>query len=218
MRAPRPAAGPDPGGGDGGLPAYRDPRGCQHHPGRRGRPAGRPPRPRPDPDRKRGDNLAATFSPELADLSIHVIDTAAAQDIPRKRGRGVTRSDLLVVNRTDLAPHVGVDLELLEADTKRARGDRPYVMARVGHGVGIAQIVAFLETEGGLLLRGRGSRAERRPCAAWPMPAPSIGKHDCTKKETPRGLAVRGARFRSGAISWRAQPRSRLRPARLRLR
>jgi urease accessory protein len=100
-----------------------------------------------------GDNLAATFSPELADLSIYVIDTAAGQDIPRKRGPGVTRSDLLVVNKTDLAPHVGVDLELLEADTKRARGERPYVMARVRQGVGIAEVVAFLEQEGGLALQ-----------------------------------------------------------------
>ncbi|WP_431299467.1 urease accessory protein UreG [Tabrizicola sp. BL-A-41-H6] len=99
-----------------------------------------------------GDNLAATFSPELADLSIYVIDTAAGQDIPRKRGPGVTRSDLLVVNKTDLAPYVGVDLELLEADTKRARGERPYVMARVRQGVGIDEVVRFLETEGGLVL------------------------------------------------------------------
>ena len=101
-----------------------------------------------------GDNLAATFSPELADLSIYVIDTAAGQDIPRKRGPGVTRSDLLVVNKTDLAPHVGVDLVLLEADTKRAREERPYVMARVRQGVGIDEVVAFLEREGGLVLRG----------------------------------------------------------------
>ena len=100
-----------------------------------------------------GDNLAATFSPELADLSIYVIDTAAGQDIPRKRGPGVTRSDLLVVNKTDLAPHVGVDLELLEADTRRARGERPYVMARVRQGVGVAEVVRFLETDGGLSLR-----------------------------------------------------------------
>jgi urease accessory protein len=99
-----------------------------------------------------GDNLAATFSPELADLSIYVIDTAAGQDIPRKRGPGVTKSDLLVVNKTDLAPHVGVDLALLEADTRSARGTRPYVMARVRQGVGIAEVVAFLETEGGLSL------------------------------------------------------------------
>jgi len=100
-----------------------------------------------------GDNLAATFSPELADLSIYVIDTAAGQDIPRKRGPGVTRSDLLVVNKTDLAPHVDVDLTLLEADTRVARGARPYVMAQVRKGLGVAEVVAFLEREGGLELR-----------------------------------------------------------------
>jgi urease accessory protein len=100
-----------------------------------------------------GDNLAATFSPELADLSIYVIDTAAGQDIPRKRGPGVTRSDLLVVNKTDLAPYVGVDLALLEADTHRARGTRPFVMARLRQGVGVAEVVDFLVQEGGLLLR-----------------------------------------------------------------
>lgn len=99
-----------------------------------------------------GDNLAATFSPELADLSIYVIDTAAGQDIPRKRGPGVTRSDLLVVNKTDLAPHVGVDLTQLEADTQTARGARPYVMARLRQGQGVEQIVAFLQEEGGLAL------------------------------------------------------------------
>ncbi|ODM41145.1 urease accessory protein UreG [Cereibacter johrii] len=99
-----------------------------------------------------GDNLAATFSPELADLTIYVIDTAAGQDIPRKRGPGLTRSDLLVVNKTDLAPHVGVDLARLEADTQAARGPRPYVMARMRAGVGVEAIVAFLEREGGLQL------------------------------------------------------------------
>ncbi len=101
-----------------------------------------------------GDNLAATFSPELADLAIYVIDTAAGQDIPRKKGPGVTRSDLLVVNKTDLAPYVGVDLAMLESDAAKARGARPYVMARLRAGVGVAQIVDFLETEGGLALRG----------------------------------------------------------------
>jgi urease accessory protein len=99
-----------------------------------------------------GDNLAATFSPELADLSIYVIDTAAGQDIPRKRGPGVTKSDLLVVNKTDLAPHVGVDLALLEQDTRTARGARPYVLAQVRHGRGIDQVIAFLQCEGGLTL------------------------------------------------------------------
>lgn len=100
-----------------------------------------------------GDNLAATYSPELADLTIYVIDTAAGQDIPRKRGPGVTRSDLLVVNKTDLAPYVGVDPVLLEEDTKRARGLRPYVMARLRHGLGVTEIVDFLVREGGLSLR-----------------------------------------------------------------
>ncbi len=99
-----------------------------------------------------GDNLAATFSPELADLTIYVIDTAAGQDIPRKRGPGVTRSDLLVVNKTDLAPYVGVDVALLESDTKVARGARPYVLARLRQGEGVAQIIRFLEQEGGLKL------------------------------------------------------------------
>lgn len=99
-----------------------------------------------------GDNLAATFSPELADLMIYVIDTAAGQDIPRKRGPGLARSDLLVVNKTDLAPHVGVDLVQLEADTKAARGARPYVMGRMRQGQGVAQIVQFLQEEGGLNL------------------------------------------------------------------
>lgn len=105
-----------------------------------------------------GDNLAATYSPELADLTIYVIDTAAGQDIPRKRGPGVTRSDLLVVNKTDLAPHVGVDPVQLEADTRRARGDRPYVMARLRHGQGLDAIVEFLVREGGLRLRPEAAR------------------------------------------------------------
>lgn len=99
-----------------------------------------------------GDNLAATFSPELADLSIYVIDTAAGQDIPRKRGPGVTKSDLLVVNKTDLAPHVGVDLELLEQDTRRARGTRPYVLAQLRRGHGVEAVVDFLQRAGGLAL------------------------------------------------------------------
>jgi len=97
-----------------------------------------------------GDNLAATFSPELADLTIYVIDTAAGQDIPRKKGPGVTRSDLLVVNKVDLAPHVGVDRALLEQDTAAARGTRPFVMACLRTGVGVDQIVDFIRREGGL--------------------------------------------------------------------
>jgi urease accessory protein len=99
-----------------------------------------------------GDNLAATYSPELADLTIYVIDTAAGQDIPRKRGPGLAKSDLLVVNKTDLAPYVGVDLALLESDTKVARGSRPYVLSRLRQGIGVTEIVAFLQREGGLHL------------------------------------------------------------------
>lgn len=97
-----------------------------------------------------GDNLAATFSPELVDLSIYVIDTAAGQDIPRKKGPGLARSDFLVVNKTDLAPYVGVDLTQLEADTQTARAMRPYVMAQLRRGKGVAEVVAFLERDGGL--------------------------------------------------------------------
>ncbi|SFC04761.1 urease accessory protein UreG [Tropicimonas isoalkanivorans] len=97
-----------------------------------------------------GDNLAATFSPELADLTLYVIDTAAGQDIPRKKGPGLTRSDLLIVNKTDLAPHVGVDTERLEADTAAARSGRPYVMASLRRGVGVDEVAAFIEREGGL--------------------------------------------------------------------
>ena len=104
-----------------------------------------------------GDNLAATYSPELADLTIYVIDTAAGQDIPRKRGPGLAKSDLLVVNKTDLAPYVGVDLALLEADTRKARGARPYVMARLRQGQGVADVVDFLCREGGLTLRDQVS-------------------------------------------------------------
>lgn len=97
-----------------------------------------------------GDNLAATFSPELADLSIYVIDTAAGQDIPRKKGPGLTKSDLLVVNKTDLAPHVGVDLTELEADTRKARGTKPFVLAEVRNGKGLDQIISWLLRHGGL--------------------------------------------------------------------
>lgn len=97
-----------------------------------------------------GDNLAATFSPELADLTVYVIDTAAGQDIPRKKGPGVTKSDLLVVNKVDLAPHVGVDRDLLESDTRTARNGRPYVMASLRKGDGVQTIADFIVTEGGL--------------------------------------------------------------------
>jgi len=95
-----------------------------------------------------GDNLSATFSPELADLTIYVIDVAEGEKIPRKGGPGITRSDLLVINKIDLAPHVGASLEVMEADTNRMRGDRPWVFANMKTGVGLEEIIAFIEREG----------------------------------------------------------------------
>ncbi|TCT07552.1 urease accessory protein UreG [Aquabacter spiritensis] len=97
-----------------------------------------------------GDNLAATFSPELADLTIYVIDVAGGEKIPRKGGPGITRSDLLVVNKTDLAPMVGADLSIMEADTQRMRAGRPYVFAAIRNGVGVDVVAAFIEEAGGL--------------------------------------------------------------------
>jgi urease accessory protein len=100
-----------------------------------------------------GDNLAATFSPELADITIYVIDVAGGEKIPRKGGPGITRSDLLVVNKIDLAPLVGADLGVMEADTRRMRGSRPYVFANVRGGVGVETVAAFIEKAGGLSAR-----------------------------------------------------------------
>ncbi len=98
-----------------------------------------------------GDNLAAMFSPELADLTIFVIDVAQGEKIPRKGGPGITRSDLLVINKIDLAPYVGADLAVMEADTRRMRGDRPYVFANLKTGHGVGEIVTFIERQGGLI-------------------------------------------------------------------
>ena len=97
-----------------------------------------------------GDNLAATFSPELADLTIYVIDVSAGDKIPRKGGPGITRSDLLVINKIDLAPHVGASLEVMDRDSRRMRGDRPFVFANVRAGQGVAEVAAFIEQAGGL--------------------------------------------------------------------
>jgi urease accessory protein len=95
-----------------------------------------------------GDNLSATFSPELADLAIYVIDVAAGDKIPRKGGPGITRSDLLVINKIDLAPLVGASLSVMDADSKRMRGNRPYVFANMKTGQGLEEIIAFIEREG----------------------------------------------------------------------
>ena len=97
-----------------------------------------------------GDNLAATFSPELADLTIYVIDVAAGDKIPRKGGPGITRSDLLVINKIDLAPLVGASLEVMERDARRMRGERPFVFSNFKAGDGVERIVEFITTQGGL--------------------------------------------------------------------
>ncbi|MEO1916415.1 MAG: urease accessory protein UreG, partial [Myxococcales bacterium] len=95
-----------------------------------------------------GDNLAATFSPDLADLTIYVIDVAEGEKIPRKGGPGITRSDLLVINKTDLAPYVGASLEVMDSDTKRMRGDRPYVFTNLLKDEGIEFVKDFILREG----------------------------------------------------------------------
>jgi urease accessory protein len=99
-----------------------------------------------------GDNLAATFSPELADLTIYVIDVSAGDKIPRKGGPGITRSDLLVINKTDLAPLVGADLGVMARDSKKMRGKRPFVFAQIKAGDGLQTIVDFIVETGGLTL------------------------------------------------------------------
>jgi urease accessory protein len=97
-----------------------------------------------------GDNLAATFSPELADLTIYVIDVAAGDKIPRKGGPGITRSDLLVINKIDLAPLVGASLEVMERDARTMRGERPFVFTNLREGQGVANIIDFVVEKGGL--------------------------------------------------------------------
>jgi urease accessory protein len=97
-----------------------------------------------------GDNLAATFSPELADLTIYVIDVAAGDKIPSKGGPGITRSDLLVINKIDLAPYVGASLEVMERDAKKMRGQRPFVFTNLREGKGVDEIARFIEQKGGL--------------------------------------------------------------------
>lgn len=97
-----------------------------------------------------GDNLAATFSPELADITLYVIDVSAGDKIPRKGGPGITRSDLLIINKTDLAPLVGASLDVMDRDSKKMRGERPFMFTNLKAGDGVAEIIAFLEKTGGL--------------------------------------------------------------------
>jgi urease accessory protein len=98
-----------------------------------------------------GDNLAATFSPELSDLTIYVIDVAAGEKIPRKGGPGITKSDLLIINKIDLAPMVGASLEVMDRDAKRMRGERPFIFTNLKTGQGLEEIVSFIEKQGLML-------------------------------------------------------------------
>ena len=97
-----------------------------------------------------GDNLAATFSPELADITLYVIDVSAGDKIPRKGGPGITRSDLLVINKIDLAPHVGASLEVMDRDSRRMRGERPFLFTNIRSGGGVEHVADFVERAGGL--------------------------------------------------------------------
>jgi len=98
-----------------------------------------------------GDNLAATFSPDLADITLYVIDVAAGEKIPRKGGPGITRSDLLIINKMDLAPFVGANLDVMRSDAQKQRGERPFLFTDMRRRSGVAEIVQFIETQGGLL-------------------------------------------------------------------
>ena len=123
-----------------------------------------------------GDNLAATFSPELADLTIYVIDVSAGDKIPRKGGPGITRSDLLVINKIDLAPYVGASLEVMDRDAKKMRGERPFVFANIRAGKGVPEIAAFIERQGGL--------AQARSPLAKPAAMSDTRARSPTKGET----------------------------------
>lgn len=97
-----------------------------------------------------GDNLAATFSPDLADITLYVIDVAGGEKIPRKGGPGITRSDLLIINKIDLAPHVGANLDVMRSDTQKQRGERPFVFTDMNRRIGLDEIVGFIEENGAL--------------------------------------------------------------------
>jgi urease accessory protein len=106
-----------------------------------------------------GDNLSATFSPELADVTIYVIDVSAGDKIPRKGGPGITRSDLLVINKIDLAPMVGASLDVMDRDARKMRGERPFLFTNLKENRGVAEIAAFIEARGGLGIAARSDSA-----------------------------------------------------------
>jgi urease accessory protein len=104
-----------------------------------------------------GDNLAATFSPELSDLTLYVIDVAGGEKIPRKGGPGITRSDLLIINKTDLAPYVGANLDIMASDAKKQRGERPFIFNNLREGHGVPEVIEFIRRQG-LLDEARAAR------------------------------------------------------------
>jgi urease accessory protein len=106
-----------------------------------------------------GDNLAATFSPELSDLTLYVIDVAAGDKIPRKGGPGIMKSDLLIINKIDLAPYVGASLEVMDRDARRMRGERPFLFSNLKTGLGVAEIVRFIEAQGMLRSKAKSVAA-----------------------------------------------------------
>jgi urease accessory protein len=113
-----------------------------------------------------GDNLAATFSPELSDLTLYVIDVAAGDKIPRKGGPGIIRSDLLIINKIDLAPHVGASLEVMDRDARRMRGERPFVFTNLKTGTGLPEVIAFILDKGMLSHKLRGPERAAAPLLA----------------------------------------------------
>ncbi|NQU71872.1 MAG: urease accessory protein UreG, partial [Rhodospirillales bacterium] len=131
-----------------------------------------------------GDNLAATFSPELADLTVYVIDVSAGDKIPRKGGPGITRSDLLVINKIDLAPLVGADLGIMDRDARKMRGDRPFIFSNLKDGSGVVDIAGFIVTKGGL-----ESRSQTEPASA--------GKRPKTISTIGTGSETRRSKWRS---------------------
>ncbi|MFB9886743.1 urease accessory protein UreG [Balneatrix alpica] len=119
-----------------------------------------------------GDNLSATFSPELSDLTLYVIDVCAGDKIPRKGGPGITKSDLLIINKTDLAPMVNASLEVMERDAKRMRGDKPFVFTNLIRGDGLAQVIAFIVEQG--MLAKRQVQVSVQPALAIPAMAQAL--------------------------------------------
>ena len=146
------------------LPAHRDPRGCLDQPRRGVGHRAQIPGLEIVFVESGGDNLAATFSPELADLTIYVIDVAAGEKIPRKGGPGITRSDLLVINKIDLAPLVGANLDVMDRDARKMRGARPFLFSNLKENKGVADIAAFIIRQGGLAARPGSTRRRDRQC------------------------------------------------------